>query len=145
MDEHHWTVTYWKCLMLAYCPETETMSKCMEQHLCTNMFVPKCFQKCIILKSSFWVFLFFLKWQHAVPQSAPSPSERDKAVKWELDTRSCYATSPGWLHDSCGVIAFLSFTDATGGKHKTWSVCCIYMCSGWFCKQLMNSETGWPW
>lgn len=70
MDEHHWTVTYWKCLMLAYCPETETMSECMAQyqmnnplykHVCTQMFLKMHHFEIHFLGGGFSLVFFFLK------------------------------------------------------------------------------------
>lgn len=151
MDEHHWTVTYWKCLMLAYCPETQTMSECMAQyqmsnplykHVCTQMFL-----KMHHFEIQFFGFFFFF-----FKVATYSPSISTVAI-WARQSGRMRAGYTPLLCNLSRLVAWQLWSDClpqfywcvTGGKHKTWRVCCIYMCSGWFCKQLMNSETGWPW
>lgn len=99
-------------------------------------------------------------WGVRTPPTTPSPTleirlklnVKDEVVKVDDErTQMLCNLSAAWLHDSCGETVFLSLMgNRWQNEHVvhlegTWSVCGFYMCSGWFCKQVMNSLTGWPW
>lgn len=167
MDEHHWTVYVLEILNPGICPERpkQRMYGVLPNkwNLHTNILYPNYFKNVPFLKSSFsnpfffGVFLLFsFRGESNGMQSLIQHCTDLNETKWLNESwmqtvvmqplQVGCMTALEWLSPSVLLMRNRWKTQNNVLRLEgTWSVCCIYMCSGWFCKQLMNSETGWPW